>query len=145
MLRLNQPPVKLSQYRGKALVLAFILTTCGHCQPFTVALNLIAREYVARGVQIVECAFNEDAVQSMPEFLERFTPRLPVTYSAPAAVTVFLQPTIFDQRPLRVPYLVLIDRAGIIRAEFPGESEFFQNPGPNLRVQLDKMLPGGRK
>jgi hypothetical protein len=145
MLRVNQPSLKLSQYRGKVVALAFILTTCGHCQQFTVELNQIAPAYAARGVQIVECALNEDALQSMPEFLERFTPTYPVTYSAPAAVAAFLQRTIFDERPLRVPYLVLIDRTGVIRAEFPGESEFFQNPGPNLRTQLDKMLGAGRK
>jgi peroxiredoxin len=140
MLRVNQPPVRLSQYRGKVVALAFILTTCSHCQQFTVELNQVAREYGGRGVQVVECAFNEDAVQTMPEFLERFTPPFPVTYSAPAAVSAFLQRTIFDTQPLRVPYLVLIDRSGVIRAEFPGESPFFQKPGANLREQLERLL-----
>jgi peroxiredoxin len=143
MLRPNQPSIRLSQYHGKVVVLAFILTTCGHCQQLTVELNQLARDYSARGVQIVECAFNEDAAQTMPDFQERFTPQFPVAYSAAAAVSVFLQRTMIDPRPLRVPYLVLIDRTGVIRAEFEGGSEFFQNPGTNLRAQLDKLL--GRK
>ena len=40
---------------------------------------------------------------------------------------------------------VLIDRAGIIRGDFPGESDLFQNPGPNLRKELDKLLGAPRK
>jgi peroxiredoxin len=145
MLRLNQPAIKLSQYRGKVVALVFILTTCGHCQQFTVELNQIAREYERRGVQILECAFNDEAAQTLLDFQERFTPPFPVTFSTSAAVSVFMRRTIFDQRPLRVPYLVLIDKAGTIREEIPGESEFFRNAGPNLRAALDKIIGAGRK
>ena len=105
----------------------------------------MAPEYSRRGVQVVECAFNEDAAQTMQDFQQRFTPPFPVTFSSPAAVSAFLQRSILDQRPLQVPYLVLIDRAGLIRAEFPGESDFFQKPGSNLRAQLDRMLSSVRK
>jgi len=140
MLRVNQPSIRLSQYRGKVVALAFIATTCPHCQQLTVELNQVAREYSSRGVQIVECAFNEDAPQAMREFLERFEPPFPVTYSAPAAVSAFLQRTMIDPRPMRVPILVLIDRGGVIRAEIGGEDGFFQNPGANLRARLDRML-----
>jgi hypothetical protein len=94
---------------------------------------------------VVECAFNEDAAQTMQDFQQRFTPPFPLTFSSPAAVSAFLQRTIFDRRPVQVPYLMLIDRAGVIRAEFPGESEFFQKPGPNLRAELDRMLSAERK
>jgi peroxiredoxin len=140
MLRMNQPAIRLSQYRGKVVALALILTTCSHCQQFTVELNQVAKEYAGRGVQVVECAFNEDALRTMPEFQERFTPPFPLTYSSPAAVSAFLQRTIFDVKPLNVPYLVLIDRSGVIRAEFPGESPFFQDAGTNLRAELNKLL-----
>jgi len=140
MLRVNQPPIRLSQYRGKVVVLAFILTTCGHCQQLTVELNRVAREYAARGVQVVECAFNGDAVLTMPDFLQRFEPPFPVTYSTPVAVSVFLHKSIFDPEPVRVPIVVLIDRAGNIQEEIPSENEFYQNPGRNLRVRLDQML-----
>ena len=144
MLRLNQPSLRLSQYRGKVVALVLISTECPHCQQFTVELNQVAREYAPRGVQVVECAFNDSAALQLPDFLERFKPPFPVTYSAGAAVSAFLQRTIFDTSPLQVPYLVLIDRAGVIRGEFPGENEFFKSPGANLRGQLDKLL-GVRK
>ena len=106
----------------------------------TTELNLIAREYAGRGVRVLECAFNDDAVATMPDFLQRFTRPFPVGCSTAAAVMSYQQYTIIDRRPLLVPQMVFIDRAGVIRAQYPGESKFFRNAGPNVRAQLDKML-----
>src|SRR5712671_2754336 len=83
--RTGAAPLTLSQYRGKVVALAFIYTSCSHCQQLTTELNLIAREYQPRGVQILECAFNGDAIPTMPEFLQRFEPSFPVGYSTQAA------------------------------------------------------------
>jgi thiol-disulfide isomerase/thioredoxin len=140
ILRVNAPSLRVSQYRGKVVALAFIQTTCSHCQQLTTELNLISRDYAARGVRVLECAFNDDAVAAMPDFLQRFTPPFPVGYSTVAAVMSYLQYTIIDPRPLLVPQMVFIDRAGVIRAQYPGESDFFRNAGPNVRAQLDRML-----
>jgi thiol-disulfide isomerase/thioredoxin len=140
LLRLGTTPLRLSQYRGKVVALAFIQTTCPHCQQLTTELNLIARDYAKRGVQIVECAFNDGAAAAMPEFLERFSPPFPVGYSNLAAVMAYLQIPIIDPRPVYVPYMVFIDRGGVIRAEYGGESPFFQYAGASVRGQLDKML-----
>ena len=139
MLRVNAPSLRLSQYRGKIVALALIQTTCSHCQELTTELNLIARDWAGRGVQVLECAFNDDAVATMPDFLQRFTPPFPVGYSTAAAVMSY-QYTIIDPRPLLVPQMVFIDGAGVIRAQYPGESKFFRNAGLNVRAQRDKML-----
>ena len=138
--RPGAPSLELTQYRGKVVALAFIYTTCSHCQQLTVELNQIAPDYAGRGVQFLECAFNEDAVPSMPEFLKRFSPAFPVGYSTMVAVRSYLQYSSVDRRPLYVPHLVFLDRAGVIRADYPGEDTFFQNANANIRAQLDKML-----
>ena len=142
ILRTGATPIRLSQYRGKVVALAFIQTTCSHCQQFTTILNILAREYAPRGVQFLECAFNDDAVVTMPEFLERFAPPYPVGYSSQAAVMTYLQRSIIDPRPVYVPHVVFLDRAGIIRAEAAGQSEFFRNPEASMRVELEKLLKG---
>jgi thiol-disulfide isomerase/thioredoxin len=138
--RLNAPSLALSQYKGKVVALAFISTTCPHCQALTTELTTIAREYGMRGVQILECAFNDDAVQTLPGFLDQFKPPFPAGWSNRAAVMSYLQYTIIDPRPLYVPHLVLIDRAGVIRGDYPGESPFFADAGKNIRTELDKLL-----
>ena len=138
--RLGAPPIQLSQYRGKIVALAFIHTTCTHCQQLTTELNLLAREYTPRGVQFLECAFNEDAVTALPEFLQRYSPPFPVGWGSTASVMAYLQRTLTDGRPMYVPQMVFLDRAGVIRGEFPGEDLFFQNAPANIRTQLEKML-----
>lgn len=138
--RTGAPPLQLSQYRGKVVALAFIHTTCSHCQQLTTELNLIARDYAGRQVQFLECAFNEDAVGALPEFLRRFTPLFPVGYGTTAAVMAYLQYPVVNPRPLYVPHMVFLDRAGAIRAEYPGDDGFFRDAGANIRAQLEKML-----
>jgi peroxiredoxin len=138
--RTGAPPLRLSQYRGKVVALAFIYTSCSHCQQLTTELILIAHDYASRGVQFLECAFNDDAVAAMPEFLERFTPPFPVGFATNAAVMTYLQHSVIDPRPLFVPHMVFLDRAGVIRADYPGGDAFFSNANANIRAQLDKML-----
>ena len=140
ILRPGAPTITLSQYRGKVVALALILTTCSHCQQFTVVLNILAHEYGARGVQFLECAFNDDAVPTLPGFLERFHPSFPVGYTSQAAINTYLRRSILDRRPLYVPHLVVLDRAGRIRADIPGEDPFFRTAENSLRALLDGLL-----
>ena len=42
--------IHLSQYKGKVVVLAFILTTCPHCQFTSQMLTKLQQEYGAAGV-----------------------------------------------------------------------------------------------
>ena len=138
--RIADPPITLSQYKGKVVALAFIYTTCPHCQHLTTILNQVAKDYAARGVQVLECAFNDDAVPSLPEFIKQFNPPFPVGYNSRAAITTYLGYSIVDTRPLYVPHMLFIDRAGMIRGDYPGEAPFFQDPDGNVRKELDKML-----
>ncbi len=140
--RLNAPALRVSQYRGKIVALAFIDTTCTHCQDLTGTLKGIVRDYAARGVVVLECAFNDGAKAGLPEFQQRFVPSFPVGWNTRAAVMSYLQYNILDQRPLYVPHMVFIDRGGAIRADYPGEDLFFRDPNANIRAELDKLLRG---
>jgi len=138
--RLDAKPIDPSAYRGKVVALAFIYTTCVHCQDLTRTLERIAPEYAPRGVQFLECAFNPDAQGTMREFLTRFHPPFPVGWASDLAVRGYLQIALMDIRPLYVPHMVFLDRAGAIRADYRGESGFFTQPEANIRAELDKML-----
>lgn len=140
IMRIGAAPLKLSQYRGKVVALAFIYTTCPHCQRLTATLNSVAKDYSARGVQVLECAFNDDAVPTMPQFLKQVEPQFPVGFSARAPVLSYLQYPADNSRPLYVPHLVFLDRSGTIRGDYPGEGPFFADPEANIRKELDQML-----
>src|ERR1019366_3819092 len=138
--RLGAPSVALSQYRGKVVALAFIFTTCSHCQDLTKTLEPLSREYALRGVQVLECAFNDDAKQTMPQFLQQLQPPFPVGFTNRAAAMAYLQRSVLDTRPLYVPHMVFLDRRGIIQADYLGESDFMKDPATNIRAQLEKLL-----
>jgi thiol-disulfide isomerase/thioredoxin len=143
ILRSGAPPIQLSQYHGKLVVLAFIHTTCPHCQALTGTLGPIARDYTPKNVQFVECAFNTNADQLVPQFIQQFQPAFPVGWSSDPAVRAFLQYSAMDTRMFYVPHMVFLDANGMIRSDYPGESPFFQNPDTNIRAELDKLLKAG--
>ena len=151
--RVNGPTLRLSQLRGSIVALAFIDTGCSHCQELTGTLKGIAHDYAARGVVVLECAFNDGARAGLAEFQQRFDPTFPVGWNTRAAVMAYLQYNLLDPRPLYVPHMVFLDRAGRIRADHPGEDAFFREPNVNIRAELDRLLrraagsgaPGGKQ
>jgi thiol-disulfide isomerase/thioredoxin len=135
------PPLDLKEFRGKVLALAFIDTNCAHCQELTRNVLIpVSREYANRGVQVLECAFNDAARWQVPQFVQQFRPPFPVGWNTRAAVMSYLEISIMDQRPMYVPHMVFLDRAGMIRADYPGESDFFKDAATNVRAELDKLL-----
>ena len=51
----------LGQYKGHPVILAFILTTCSHCQMTVGVLNRMQKEYGPRGLQVLASAIEENA------------------------------------------------------------------------------------
>jgi thiol-disulfide isomerase/thioredoxin len=133
------PPITLRQYRGKIVALAFIHTTCPHCQELTRTLIPISRDYAPRGVQVLGCAFNEGADNLLVGFLGLMRPPFPVGWSTHDAVSSYLRYSAMNPMAF-VPHMVFLDRRGIIRADIPGESNFFKEADRNIRLQLDEML-----
>lgn len=135
--------ILLSQYTGKSIVLAFILTTCPHCQHTIGILNKLQSEYTGRGLQVLACAIEDAAKQNLPGFIEKFKPAYPIGYAPRDSVYAYLQhPSMVI---LNMPALVFIDRTRTIRAQFKGDSPVF-NEGDqekNLRGEIDKLLKQG--
>jgi peroxiredoxin len=132
-------PISLSQYRGKVCVLAFILTTCPHCQKTVGFLSAFQNEYGPRGLQIVATAIDDMGKLLVPDFITRFKPSFPVGFAPRPDVEVYLQhPSIYR---MYVPQLVFIDRKGVIRAQYAGEDKFFaDDQEKHIREQIEAML-----
>jgi peroxiredoxin len=135
-------PIELSQYRGKPVVLAFILTTCSHCQFTTGLLVKLQTEFVSKGLQVIECAVNDGAAAEVPNFIKRFQPNFPVGYSTDQiGVLGFLQhPT--SAIP-HMPMLAFIDRHGIIREQDQGIDALLSDDAKqeaNLRAEIEKLI-----
>jgi peroxiredoxin len=135
--------LKVSDYRGKVLCLTFILTTCPHCQKTTQLLNGIYKDLAPKGFDVVEAALNQNP--DIPGFLAQFKPPYPVgTATVQQALDYMQWPK--DKRPL-VPFVMFIDRKGVIRSQYTGadESFFDANQEQHMRDEAGKLLSEGVK
>ncbi|HUA58667.1 MAG TPA: TlpA disulfide reductase family protein [Verrucomicrobiae bacterium] len=134
-------PLQLSQYKGKTIVMLFILTTCPHCQKAVSCLSKDTAEFTPRGLQVLAAAVEEGAAAHVPDFIRVFKPAFPVGYTADYdAVFRFMQ-----HSPKAVPHMPLvafIDRTGMIRAQYEGTDAFLQDPviEANLRKGIADLL-----
>lgn len=129
----------LSQYRGKAVILAFILTYCSHCQKTTQILSQLQSEYGPRGLQVLGSAIEDGAAMAVPGFIRQFQPSFPVGFNTRDTVLEYLQHSPMMQ--LMMPQLVFIDRQGVIRGQHAGdESKFFDDQEKNIRAMIETML-----
>jgi len=132
----NGKEVKLSDYKGKVVVLEFLLTTCPHCQKASQGINKVYRELKAQGLQPIGVAVNDMANMLVDDYVKQFNLDFPVGWSTREPVVGFLQHPIMMQ--MSFPNLVIIDKSGQIRHQFPGDDDFFKNEEKNLR---DLVLP----
>src|SRR5579864_7942507 len=101
----------LASWRGKIVLLAFISTECPHCQRASVLFEQLSHEFPK--LQVVAVAFNEKA--DVPAFVKRLGLSFPVGVSTSDAAHDFLG--IARGARLGTPQVVVIDRAGVIRAQ----------------------------
>jgi len=135
-------PISLSQYKGKPVLLAFILTTCSHCQHTTGFLVKLQNEFGAKGLQVIECAVNTNADSLIPDFVKTYKTNFPVGYNFDTDYILgpFFQHS--GDRGPTMPMLVFIDRKGMIRAEYEGADDFVSSPNQeqNIRAEIQKLL-----
>ncbi len=132
--------VRISQYKGKAVVVAFILTYCSHCQMAIGVLSKLQKEYGPRGLQVLASATEDMAAAALPGFLRQFNPPFPVGINTTAEFVTYTQhPTMLQ---LYMPGLVFIDRTGLIQAQYEGSDAFLEETSveKNIRAKVEEML-----
>lgn len=145
MQRGSAGAIRLSNFRGKIVVLVFSQTMCEHCQTLTRTLKVIQKDYAARNVQVVECAFDPDIATSYPTFLKDLAPNFPTGYTTDVVVKKYLQWNDKTDGNLMVPYVIIIDGRGIIQGDFSGKDGFFDDADKRIRAELNKMTKPGAK
>lgn len=132
----------LSEYEGKTVVIAFILTTCPHCQFTTGVLTRIHKDYAGKGVVVLESAIEPMSSLHIPDFVKHFGVTFPVGYDEQNYVDKFLGKE--ENAPMMMPQVVLIDSKGMIRRQFAGDDTVFTEAiqETTLREALDEILKG---
>jgi peroxiredoxin len=136
--------VSLSQYRGKVLVVEFLLTHCPGCQHSGRVLEGLRRELGPRGFDVLGIAINADAKEKVLEFRGASGATYPIAFlSDETKVREILQIPIMVR--LLVPQLLIIDRNGVIREQHGGDDNYLgPNEEKNLRESITRLAAEGR-
>lgn len=134
----------LSQYRGKVVVLEFLLTTCPHCKNTSRLMNKLQVEYGPRGLVCIGVAVNEGAMYKISGYVQETGASFLVGYGDRDPALALLQHP--ANKTFMVPRIAFIDRAGFIRADRGGgdDNEFFKDEEKMMRAIIEPMLGPAR-
>ncbi len=122
--------VNLERYRGRVLVVNFWATWCPPCVEEMPELSTIAREYAARGVEVLGIGVD------LPGKIAQFAAKRPTSYQLLVAdKTGYELSRQFGNRSLGLPYTVVIDPRGRVAKRILGRFN-----GKELRSALDAAL-----
>lgn len=138
----------LSSLKGKVVVMEFLFIRSEHCLRVAQTLNKLHSELGPRGFQPVGVVFDPPnatnaSVQSWALMVDYFKLTYPVGHSAKADVDSYLGRT--GKEILNIPQIVVIDRAGMIRATSGGAGGDPKLEDENsLRNLINDLLEEGK-
>jgi peroxiredoxin len=137
----------LSSFKGQVVVIEFLLYRCPSCLRVAQTINKLHREMADRGFRPIGIVFDDGVTEPVVRDLAQLLKlNYPVGYTTSDQVDRYLgrSPVVRFQ----VPQLVVIDRAGVIRAQSrpSGEANLTdENYLRNLvRELLDEDMPLGK-
>jgi peroxiredoxin len=134
--------ILLSSFRGKVVLVEFLLTNCPHCSRVAQTVDKIQRELDPRGFQAVGVAI-EAGIRAplVTNFVEDSKIVFPVRYASSDQVDRYLGRA--EKERFQVPQLVLIDREGVIRAQSRPVGENLLETSTCLRKSIEALLKEG--
>jgi peroxiredoxin len=129
----------LSSFRGKVVVIEFLLVGCARCLGVAQAINKLHSELAPRGFQAVGIAFDMGISGSaVSKFVQLLKLDYPVGYTPSDKVDSYLGRAMTER--FQVPQIVVIDRAGVIRAQSRPVGEANLVDENYLRHLIDSLL-----
>jgi peroxiredoxin len=132
----------LSSFKGQVVVIEFLLIQCPSCLRVAQTINKLYGEMSGRGFRPIGIAFDngisEPAVRSFVQLLKI---NYPVGYTTSDQVDRYLGRAITIR--FQVPQVVVIDRAGVIRAQSRPSGEANLTDEAYLRNLVGELLDEG--
>lgn len=132
--------IALSSFNGKVVVVEFLFLKSLHCIRMAQTLNRLHHDLASQGLEAVGIVFGPDAdLQRVNYLVEDFKLTYPVGYANLDKVDSYLARE--SNEVLNIPQIVVIDRAGVIRAQSgrKGGNPTLENEG-SLRSLIDSLL-----
>ena len=121
--------LRLSDYKGKVVLINFWATWCPPCRAEMPDLIKMQREYRSKGLQVIGITYPPEEIKEVRQFIRK----LRVNY--PIALGTKETKTLFDETET-LPLTVVIDREGNVRERIEGillPEEFEQKIKPLLK------------
>jgi thiol-disulfide isomerase/thioredoxin len=134
----NEKKIDLKQYRGKALVVVMISTSCKHCITAVQFLTEMQKQYGAQGLQVVGLAGDPNADVAVPAFVEQYQPNFPFGYLAKDPF-LKLANLPSDGRPF-APIVLFVDPKGMVRNRMFGNDTQMKNTENALLQGIKELL-----
>jgi len=132
--------IKLSELKGKVVIVEFLLTHCPTCKNNARMLGALQREYDAKGLRVIGLAIDEGAGPKIPGFVQETNSTFPIGVYQHVKAQEFLQfPSVVR---MMMPQIAIIDRKGVIREQH-GADEPWMAPAieeSNLRKVINQLL-----
>jgi hypothetical protein len=130
--------IDLKQYRGKVIPLALVSTQCEECIGLMGFLDVLQKQYGARGMQAVVAAINDDARTETGPLVQRYRPGYPVGFlDRDSAMKLAALPP--GARPF-VPIIMFVDRKGVVRFQFFGDDKALKDGEKLLRTIITGLI-----
>jgi peroxiredoxin len=131
--------ITLDQLRGKVVAVMFFSTDCPHCQQTAQILAPMYAEMKPRGLEILGLAVNPSASGNLKEFQQKFGANFPLGLTTRSDWSAFGEFSVMHNP--YVPYMLIVDRNGVIREEHPGQDRrFWLEQEKNLRQAFETLL-----
>jgi peroxiredoxin len=132
----------LSSFKGQVVVMEFLLIQCPSCLRVAVTINKLHGEMAGRGFRPVGIAFDDGISEpAMRSFVQLLKINYPVGYTTSDQVDRYLGRTPIVR--FQVPQVVVIDRAGVIRAQSRPTGEANLTDETYLRNLVRELLDEG--
>jgi thiol-disulfide isomerase/thioredoxin len=121
--------LRLSDYKGKVVLLNFWATWCAPCRAEMPDLVKWQREYKSKGLQVIGVTYPPEELTEAREFIKRIKVNYPVALGEEQTKAMF-------DKGENLPVTVVIDKKGMVREVIQGvifPEEFEQKVKPLLR------------
>jgi peroxiredoxin len=136
--------IQLSSFKDKVVMIEFLFLRSPKCLDLTLTMNKLNAELGGRGFQPVAIAFSAPQSEANQALVANLVDSLkltyPVGYTNKEEVDRYLSREQRDM--LRIPQVVIIDRAGTIRAQTGVDNLNLENEA-YLRTMIDGLLKEG--
>ena len=130
--------IKLSQYRGKVMIVALVSTTCEHCMLSMDLLGKLQKEYGPRGFQVFAVAADDMATKMVGPLTRLRQFGFPLG-ALDQNTTMQLCDFKREDHPF-VPMYLFVDKKGTVRFQYSGNEDFFKAEEKNTRLLIEGLL-----